>query len=112
MLFYYLFLIVSILLGVLGQIALKSGADRTGTFFEQLLNPLTLVGLGAYALAALCYLVSIRRIPVSVAFPSVSASYIAIAIAAHFLWNEPFGLRQLLSIALIGFGIYLLHLPS
>ena len=108
--FYYSFLLAAIFLGVLGQIALKSAANRTEGLFEQFLHPLTIVGLAAYALAAVGYIVAIRRIPVSVAFPSVSASYIFVAIAAHFLWNEPFGIGQLIGIAFIGLGLYFLHL--
>ena len=109
MLFYYLFLIASIFLGVIGQIALKSGAGRTETFIQQSTEPLTLIGLSIYAMAAVCYMVAIRKIPLSVAFPSVSASYVIVSIAAHFLWNEPLGVQQLLGLALIAGGIYLLH---
>jgi drug/metabolite transporter (DMT)-like permease len=95
----------------LGQLAIKSGAGRTGSFLQQCLDPFTILGLVAYALAAVGYMVAIRRIPVSVAFPSVSASYIVVAIVAHFLWNEPFGIRQLLAIVLIVSGVYLLNVP-
>jgi len=106
---YYASLIGAILLGVAGQIALKSGALGSHTVAAQFLNPLTIVGFAIYVLAALCYTVALKRIPVSVAFPSVAASYAVVAVLAHLLWNEPFGLPQLAGLLLIGSGVMLIH---
>ena len=106
---YYLSLVGAILFGVAGQIALKSGAERSGSLLSQFLNPLTLVGLMVYALAAVCYVIALRKIPVSVAFPSVAASYVVVAVIAHLLWNEPFGWPQIGGLVLIGGGILLIH---
>jgi small multidrug resistance pump len=106
---YYVSLIGAILLGVAGQIALKSGALGSHTLAAQFLNPLTIVGFAIYVLAALCYTVALKRIPVSVAFPSVAASYAVVAVLAHLLWNEPFGWPQLGGLLLIGSGVMLIH---
>lgn len=106
---YYLSLAGAILLGVAGQIALKSGAVGSSTVAAQFLNPLTMIGCVIYVLAALCYIVALKRIPVSVAFPSVAASYAVVAVLAHLLWNEPFGWPQLGGLLLIGSGILLIH---
>ena len=106
---YYLSLAGAILLGVAGQIALKSGAVGSSTVAAQFLNPLTMIGFAIYVLAALCYIVALKRIPVSVAFPSVAASYAVVAVLAHLLWNEPFGWPQLGGLLLIGSGILLIH---
>ena len=75
----------------------------------QLLNPLTIVGLFIYGLASFAYIVALNRIPVSIAFPSVAASYAIVAVLAHILWHEPLGWPQLGGIVLIGAGIFLLH---
>jgi small multidrug resistance pump len=106
---YYASLVSAVLLGIAGQIALKSGAVRSETVAAQFLNPLTIVGFAIYVFAALCYIVALKRIPVSVAFPSVAASYAIVAILAHLLWNEPFGWPQLAGLILIGSGILLIH---
>ncbi len=106
---YYTSLVVAILFGVVGQIALKSGAVASRSIAAQFLNPLTLLGLAIYAVAALCYIVALKKIPVSVAFPSVAASYIVVAVIAHLAWNEPLGWPQLGGLVLIGSGIVLLH---
>jgi small multidrug resistance pump len=106
---YYVSLAGAIMLGVAGQIALKSAALASPTVIAQFGNPLTLIGFAIYGLAALCYIVALNKIPVSVAFPSVAGSYVVVAIIGHLLWNEPFGWHQFAGLALIGGGILLIH---
>jgi len=105
----YLGLAAAILLGIAGQIALKSAAVGAPSFAAQLINPLTLLGLVIYALASIAYIAALNRIPVSIAFPSVAASYVIVAVLAHILWNEPLGWAQFGGIALIAGGILLIH---
>ena len=106
---YYTSLLAAILIGIAGQIALKSGANGSASVAAQFLNPSTIIGLALYVIAAPCYVVALKRIPVSVAFPSVAASYAVVAILAHLLWNEPLGWPQMAGIALIGSGVLLIH---
>jgi multidrug transporter EmrE-like cation transporter len=106
---YYACLVAGVLFGIAGQITLKAGAMATDTVVAQFLNPLTIVGFGIYVIAAFLYIVALKKIPVSVAFPSVAASYAVVAIVAHVLWQEPFGLPQIGGLVLIGGGILLIH---
>jgi len=106
---YYAALVAGIVLGVAGQIALKTGAAGSATIAMQFLHPATLVGFVIYVAAAILYIIAIKKIPVSLAYPSVAVSYIVVGVAAHFLWNEPFGLQQIGALALIAGGILLLH---
>ena len=106
---YYLFLAAAILLGVAGQITLKAGANSAPTVWAQFLSPLTIGGLTIYGVASLLYIVALKKLPASHAFPSVAASYAVVAVIAHFLWNEPFGWPQLGGLLLIGAGIVLIH---
>jgi small multidrug resistance pump len=106
---YYASLAAAILFGIVGQIALKSAAENTATVAAQFTNPLTILGFSIYVFAALCYIVALKKIPVSLAFPSVSASYAIVAVLAHLLWGEPFGWPQIGGIALIGGGVVLIH---
>jgi len=106
---YYTSLVAAILLGIAGQIALKSAAEGSATVTAQFLNPLTMIGLTVYIVAALCYILALKKIPVSIAFPSVAASYAVVAVLAHVLWNEPLGWPQLAGIVLIGSGVLLIH---
>jgi undecaprenyl phosphate-alpha-L-ara4N flippase subunit ArnE len=106
---YYASLLAGILVGVGGQVLLKTGSTRTGDVVAQFFDPYTLMGLVAYALAALFYIAAIKKIPVSLAYPTVSLSYIAVAIIAHRVWGEPLGWAQIAGIVFIAAGILLLH---
>jgi drug/metabolite transporter (DMT)-like permease len=105
---YYVVLGMSILAGIGGQMLLKAGADAP-TLVEQILRPVTLFGLASYGSAAFMYIFALRKIPLSVAFPSVSLSYAIVAVMGHFLFGEPFGVRQIGGIALIMGGVMLIN---
>ena len=110
MLISYGALAAAILVGVVGQLLLKTGAARTGDgVLAQFLDPFTLGGLAAYGLGAIFYILAIKRIPISIAFPSVALSYVLVAIAAHLLWQEALGWQQFAGIGLIAAGILVLH---
>ena len=105
---YYVALGIGILAGIAGQVLLKAGADAPD-FFSQLMRPSTIAGLALYGSAAFLYIIALRKLPVSVAFPSVSLSYAIVAVLGHFLFGEPFGIKQLGGIALIMGGVVLIN---
>ena len=105
---YYVALGIGILAGIAGQILLKAGADAPD-FISQVLRPTTLAGLAFYGSAAFLYIVALRKLPVSVAFPSVSLSYAIVAVLGHYLFGEPFGLKQIGGIVLIMGGVALIN---
>ena len=105
---YYVALAISILAGIGGQVLLKLGADAPD-FVSQVLRPSTLAGLALYGSAAFLYIVALRKIPVSVAFPSVSLSYAIVAVLGHYLFGEPFGMKQIGGIVLIVGGVVLIN---
>jgi multidrug transporter EmrE-like cation transporter len=105
---YYVALGVGILAGIAGQMLLKAGADAPD-FISQLVRPSTITGLALYGSAAFLYIIALRKIPVSVAFPSVSLSYAIVAVLGHFLFGEPFGIKQIGGIVLIMGGVVLIN---
>ena len=108
-LFYYLALLAAISLAVFGQVLLKSATQESTNLLGQLLHPLTIAAFGVYAIAAILYIVALKKIPLSIAFPSMSISYGALALLMHWFWNEPFGLPQAAGIILISLGLMVLH---
>jgi multidrug transporter EmrE-like cation transporter len=108
MMVYYVALGIGIVAGIAGQMLLKAGADAPD-YMSQLLRPSTVTGLALYASAAFLYLVALRKLPVSIAFPSVSLSYAIVAVLGHFLFGEAFGIKQLGGIALIVGGVVLIN---
>jgi small multidrug resistance pump len=105
---YYVALGISILAGIAGQMLLKAAADAPD-FVSQLMRPSTLAGLALYGSAAFLYMIALRKIPLSVAFPSVSLSYAIVAVLGHFLFGEPFGIKQIGGIVLIMGGVALIN---
>ena len=106
---YYAALGIGIVAGIIGQMLLKAGSTDATDFIGQVLRPSTLAGLALYGSAAFLYIIALRKIPVSVAFPSVSLSYALVAVLGHFLFGEPFGIKQIGGIALIMGGVVLIN---
>jgi undecaprenyl phosphate-alpha-L-ara4N flippase subunit ArnE len=106
---YYLALAAAIVGGIGGQLLLKAGSVGAQSTIDQFMRLPTLVGLGFYAVSAVLYVIALRRIPVSMAFPSVSVSYAVIALLGYLLWSEPLGWTQAAGIALICTGVILLY---
>lgn len=107
MTWFYVALAVGVLLGVGGQVLLKSGASGE-TLLQQFLAPQSIIGLALYFAAALCYMYALRKIPVSVAFPSVSLSYVLVALLGFWLYGEPITMSKLAGIGLVCVGVFLI----
>lgn len=117
------FLLISVGFSVAGQVTLKAAMKRVGrigsaqvqaagdTILRAAREPLLWVGLGLFGVSALFWLVVLSRVRLSVAYPLVGLSYIAVVFLARFLLHEKVpGLRWLgvvviaLGIAIIGFS--------
>ncbi len=85
-------LLTAIGLATGGQLMLKAGMNRVGAVTEELLAGLgvgglllrvvstwqVIVGLGLFGLSALFWLITLSRVPLSIAYPVVSLSYVLI----------------------------------
>jgi small multidrug resistance pump len=106
---YYAALFGGILIAVCGQLMLKAGVAGTPNLLAQITNGFTIAGVGFYGCAAFLYLIALRKIPLSVAYPSVAVSYIVVAVVAHFFWDETLTVGKVGAILLILAGVALLH---
>jgi len=104
---FYVALGVGILLGVAGQVLLKAGAGGE-TLLQQFFSLPSMAGLVLYFAAALCYMYALRRIPVSIAFPSVSLSYVLVALLGFWLFGEAMSMPKLAGILLVCAGVFLI----
>ena len=105
---HYASLWLGILIGVGGQMLLKAGAGAPD-FQAQMLGWRTLAGLALYGAATVCYMVAIRRIPLSVAFPSISLSYVAVLGFGAIVFGETITIGKIGAIVLIGAGVWVLN---
>jgi len=109
MIFYYICLAFSVLAGAAGQIVLKVGAlNQAKNNSSPFAEVFTLAGFLIYAIAGLAYVIALRKVPLSIAFPSVSLSYFFVSFAAHVLLGESFTSANILALTLISAGISIL----
>ena len=110
--------LISVLLGVLGQLSLKQGMKNIGNFeirdfttskiFKLIEEKFVVIGIALYAIATLFWLVILSKAELSFAYPMLALGYILIAIFSKIFFNENISLIRFLGILLISIGIFLL----
>ena len=106
---HHLALALGIIIGLAAQLILKHGAMAGGSIVAQFMNPWTIGGLALYGIAAFFYVLALRAIPVSIAFPSVAFSYVLIALLGNFYFGEALTMAHFAGIFLIVAGVALLY---
>jgi multidrug transporter EmrE-like cation transporter len=66
------------------------------------------IGLSFYGVSVILWLGALSRVPVSVAYPMLSAGYVVNAIAAAFLFGEALSVPKVMGILLIIVGVIVL----
>jgi len=72
-----------------------------------LTSPFVLLGLGAYFIGALCWLVVLSRVELSWAHPLTATTYILIVFLSWVLFKEDVGLVRILGVLAIALGVFL-----
>lgn len=111
----YFFILLTVLLTVYGQLILKwqvaslappEGAAGIAAFLAQaLLRPWIVSGLAAAFLASLCWMLALKRLPLSTAYPFTAGSFVLVLIFAVLLFDEPLSLGKVAGALLIVAGI-------
>ena len=108
---------ISIVLGVLGQIAMKYGSVQVGTInFSQpftfvisaLTNFYTLLGLGLYFISSVFWIIVLSRVELSFAYPLISLGFILVLIVSALLFHEKVLTIHYAGIVLIIAGVVLI----
>lgn len=112
----------SVLLVSLAQLVLRAAminfppfADIVSAHSGLYLRPLLLLclGLGAYALSMVCWMLALRHLPLNRLYPLLSLSYVLVWLAAISLpvFNEPFRWSSFAGVVLIVIGLMCVSLP-
>ncbi|HAZ28779.1 MAG TPA: hypothetical protein DCY48_03345 [Candidatus Magasanikbacteria bacterium] len=110
-------ILVNVALAVSGQVAIKIGMKQIGyitsgntlsLILKSFSNWYVLFGLGAYALAAVTWIVVLSRVELSYAYPLLSLGYVAIVLISILFLKEPLSIFRLLGTALIIAGVVLI----
>lgn len=106
----YAALALSILLGIAGQILLKYSTTYKSPFAISygFLNEMFAGAAVIYAASLLLYTYSLQKIPLTLAYPSVSLSYIGVALVSVCVFGTHIGFRDIAGFFLIGAGVFLI----
>jgi len=110
---YYIFIAISILLGVIGQIVLKLGSSSVSTssvlsIFSSFLNPYIIGGLFCYGVSAFFWVLALTRLDLSTAYPLLSISYVLVTLSAYFFLGESLNIYKIVGITIIILGVILM----
>lgn len=117
----YLFVALTVLLTVAGQLLIKAQVDRAGTIPRALPDqaahvlallgkPLVLLGLAMAFAAALSWMLALTRLPLSKAYPFTALALVLVVISGAWLFAEPVGPIRMAGVALVCIGVILVGL--
>lgn len=104
-----LLILASVLTGAFGQIFLKIGAlkinESTLSGILKFLNTSVFFGFFFYGLSSLIWIVVLRKVQLSYAYPLVSFGYVVVFMASYFLFHETISFNRIIGLILILAGI-------
>ncbi len=107
---------ITIGLNVAGQYLLKAGTGKVTLALSQwvavITNPEILLGLAAYVVSLVTWLLLLKRLPLAVAYPTLSLSYVLIVLVGVVALREPWSWTRLAGSAVIVLGVWLLWRPT
>lgn len=110
---------ISVVCGIVGQIALKAGMTQVGQIGASSLaqptdilvrvasSPFIIGGLVLYGLGAVSWLAVLSRVPLSLAYPLLAIGYIVIPLLAWLLFRESLSPLRWAGILVIALGVIL-----
>ena len=112
----YLFVALTVLLTVYGQLVLKWQVSAAGQFPADLrdqaffvghllLNPWVLSGLAAAFLASSSWILCLTKLQLSQAYPFTAVSYVLVLISSATLFGEPMSAGKVVGTLLVVSGI-------
>jgi multidrug transporter EmrE-like cation transporter len=124
---YYIALFLSITLNAASLIMLKQfaligketeimvadnlfGSFQLTAIIKRLLNPLLVISVIFYGFAALLWMVALLKVDLMVAYPSLSVTYVLIALISTGLFNEQITSRRWAGMALIVAGVIVMNI--
>ena len=86
------------------ELCFKQGADSS-TLVHMLAKPVIWLGVGFWAIEVVAWINALEHVPLSIAYPLMSFSYVAILLAGMFVFKEPVNKRHVIGACLITAGV-------
>ena len=105
----YLALGGSIILATIAQIIFKyySQTNTSKNYIMMIFDLKLASGFLLYFISAILYIYSLKKIDLSIAYPTISLSYIAIIFLSFLLFGETITLLKIIGCAIIILGVFL-----
>ena len=111
----YIYIALTILLTVFGQIAIKMQVLQAGAMPEAtgdkllflmrlLLNPWIISAFAAAFLASISWMGAMTKFPLSYAYPFMSLNFVIVLLLGAWLFNEPLSMTRIIGVCLICLG--------
>jgi len=117
MLPFFILLLVAISMGAAGQLMLKAGLSELpkdlpalsvlGSIFS---NLRVFLGFVCYGLSSLVYLIALKQLPLSYAYPMVALSYVIVVVLSWRLFGEEISALRIGALVVILVGVVMLAL--
>lgn len=112
----YLYIALTVLFTVYGQIVIKwqagqagelpaGGGEKVVFLLRLVLNPWVFSGLCAAFVASLTWMAAMTRLPLSHAYPFVSASFVLVVLSGALFFHEPLTWPKIVGMVCIVAGI-------
>ncbi|MBI2305600.1 MAG: EamA family transporter [Chloroflexi bacterium] len=112
-----LLLLVAIFFSVTGELLLKMGMNKVGllafnldTFLPTLVRTFTtsyiILGLSSIVVSLIFWLSVLSRVPLSVAYPMVSLSYLLVVVGSWIFLGEHVNLMRIVGVGVIMMGVF------
>jgi len=104
----FLALIGAVLLSTSGQILLKKGAmliDPDRLIMTLVTNTPLIGGLGCYLFSTALYVTALRKLDLSIAYPSTALSYVILIGASSLLYGEAITWQKIIGLAMVLGGL-------
>lgn len=104
-----IYFVIAALLGAVGQFFYKSGAEKIGHHFSSYLNVRLLAGVICYIAVMLLFVAAFKKGgALTVLYPIYASTFIFAAIIAWFAYGTPIRAVNIIGMALLVAGMYLL----
>ena len=110
----FLFVGITLLLTVIGQLMIKWRVDEAGEFpesgkarflFDLLLDPWVILAFGLAVVAALAYLAALANLELSRAYPVMALSFGLVLIGSAIFFSEALTATKVVGVLVITFGV-------
>jgi undecaprenyl phosphate-alpha-L-ara4N flippase subunit ArnE len=71
-------------------------------------NPFLIATVALMGASAFFWVIALRVLPLSLAYPAASSSYILVAVASHFVFHEGVPVMRWVGMAIIATGIFVM----